>query len=606
MIDRDTLFRRWVRQEPAPPNVQYLRDEERAAALAQLGHQPAVLDVASESTVTAELDADSVTRVDFSEDAAAYAGDLLDGTVDRSVVTSPESPELPFEDDSFPAAVSLGPFDWKFLDVEALVAELHRVLADDGILVFSVPTPRSPYSNDHRNRYYEPTEALALVSPDWRVVDHDQIFQYPALVNGGVNSLPAPLQEPFVDVERAVSGAVTDNDLWSQASYLVLGVRPLEYRAYLDDALACLFRPVAETGFWDGDAGTFVRAWEYDLGDDGPTWTLNDSVQWRYAPLALAGVMRWRTSPLGDDRYDGQIRRALAYFSARTSDPKTLAEMPSYGLGPLIAAFSLAADAFGDGPNAVESAGASDGYAEIARALYEHTASSEFSHAEDSLLLWGWTYLYEHTGDEDVLAAVREALWTVNEWLTSEGLFGFENPTARRHQNQMYALWGLCRAIEVTGSEGFLSTAERVLEYTVEHRLREDGAFIWEDRSPSETARSTVGRALLGADRPPHWAFLYACHQTFFVNAVEHYYAAGGTDDYDTVVRRAMAWVYGDNDRDLNLVEYSGLGVPMRFLLTDGRMDVPDQQFKGAYEVGSYVMALTSLVAGEVADGADP
>jgi len=605
MIDRDTLFRRWVQQEPAPPNVQYLRDEERAAALAQLGHQPAVLDVASESTVTTELDADSVTRVDFSEDAAAYARDILDGTVDRSVVTSPASPTLPFEDDAFPAAVSIGPFDWKFLDVEALLAELHRVVDDEGIVVFSVPTPRSPYSNDHRNRVYEPGEALALVSPDWRVVEHDQIFQYPALVNAGVNSLPASLQEPFVDVERAVSGAVTDNDLWSQASYLVLGVRPLEYAGYLDDALACLFRPVAETGFWDDDDGTFVRAWEYDLTDDGPVWTLDDSIQWRYAPMALAGVMRWRTSPLGDDRYDERIRRALAYFSARVSDPETPAEMPSYGLGPLVAAFSLAADVFGGGDH--PEGGGPDAYAGTARALYEHTAEIyDFTHAEDSLLLWGWTYLYEHTGDEDVLAAIREALWTVNERLTSEDLFGFENPTARRHQNQMYALWGFCRAVEVTGSEGFLPTAERVLSYTVTHRLREDGAFLWEDLSPSETARNTAGRALFGGDRPPHWAFLYACHQTFFVNAVEHYYAAGGTDDYDTVVRQAMAWIYGDNGRDLDLVEYSGLGVPMRFLTTDGRMDVPDQQFKGAYEVGSYVMALTSLVAGEVADGAEP
>jgi hypothetical protein len=111
MIDRETLFRRWVQQEPAPPNVQYLRDEERAAALAQLGRQPTVLDVASESNVTAELDAESVTRVDFSEYAADYARDLLDGTLDRSVVTSPTSPTLPFEDDAFAAAISIGPFD---------------------------------------------------------------------------------------------------------------------------------------------------------------------------------------------------------------------------------------------------------------------------------------------------------------------------------------------------------------------------------------------------------------------------------------------------------------------------------------------------------------
>jgi len=67
-----------------------------------------------------------------------------------------------------------------------------------------------------------------------------------------------------------------------------------------------------------------------------------------------------------------------------------------------------------------------------------------------------------------------------------------------------------------------------------------------------------------------------------------------------------MAWIYGGNDRDLDLVEYSGLGVPMRFMLTDGRMKAPDQQFKGAYEIGSYVMALVNLISGEVAGGVEP
>ena len=34
-------------------------------------------------------------------------------------------------------------------------------------------------------------------------------------------------------------------------------------------------------------------------------------------------------------------------------------------------------------------------------------------------------------------------------------------------------------------------------------------------------------------------------------------------------------------------------------MTTDGAMDVPDQMYKGAYEVGSYVMALTNLLRGE-------
>jgi hypothetical protein len=97
---------------------------------------------------------------------------------------------------------------------------------------------------------------------------------------------------------------------------------------------------------------------------------------------------------------------------------------------------------------------------------------------------------------------------------------------------------------------------------------------------------------------PPHWSFLYECHQTFFVNAVAEYYRAGGTREYDRAVGKAMAWIYGDNSLDTDLVELSTIGVPMRQATTDGRMDARGQTYKGSYEVGSYLMALTNLLAG--------
>jgi len=37
--------------------------------------------------------------------------------------------------------------------------------------------------------------------------------------------------------------------------------------------------------------------------------------------------------------------------------------------------------------------------------------------------------------------------------------------------------------------------------------------------------------------------------------------------------------------------------VPARHLTTDGRLDAPREQFKGAYEIGAYLFALTELTA---------
>ncbi|MFC6731175.1 MULTISPECIES: class I SAM-dependent methyltransferase [unclassified Haladaptatus] len=595
---RDKVLQRWVKQPPASPEIQYLRDAERLNAWEQLGERTRVLDIASESNVTAGLQAEEVARVDFSADAIDHARDILGEKVGQYEVADPEKPDLPFPDNHFDAAVSIGPYDWKFLDIDHLTAEVNRVLEPDGLFSFSVPTPRSPYATRGRNRfrYYEPEEALDIIAPDWQLVDYDLVFQYPDRIHRIVKSLPNTMQEPFVDFSWRVTEELTERDRWNEAAYLVLGAKPMEYDDSLDTALECLFRPAEENGFWDEHESKFIRGLDYsiDTGEHAVSdpsdlsWTRDDTIQWRYAPFALMGSMQWRVSELGTDQFDEQLRDELAYFEDKLADDPGRIGMPSYGIGPLILSYALADSVF------------EEDYTEMARTLFEYSREAfDFSHAEDSLLAYGWSYLYEQTGDEDVLAAIEDALWKINERLDPpSGTFQFENGTTRRHQNQMYTIWGMARAIEVTGKTGYLDSLELVLDHTIDERMQADGAFIWED--VSQPIRGWTEFVIDFFDRrPPHWDFLYECHQTFFVNAVSHYYAAGGETDYDREVGQAMAWIFGDNVHGEDLVELSGLGVPLRFMTRDGRMDVPDQMYKGAYEVGSYVMALTNLLDGD-------
>jgi len=582
---RDDLLKRWVKQPPASPNVQYLRDAERIAAQDLLDRPGSVLDVASEATLTEELPGD-VTRLDFSAAASDYANRVIGEAVEEFAVTDPGDPTLPFPENAFDAAVSIGPFDWRFLDVEALVDELHRVL-DAGPLVFSVPTPRSPYAAVDRNRlrYYEPAAARSLVSPDWVLAGRKLLFQYPSPANGYVNRLPDGLQERFASAAETASDLIDAGDRWDLASYVVLSARPMPFPDALERALDCLYRPVDSRGFWDPEEGKIVRALEYERRDGDLVWTPDDTVEWRYAPFAIMGTMRWRASPLGDDSYDDRIGRELAYFEEQVSDPGTLREMPSYGVGPLVAAFSIAADVFG-----------TDSHERTARELFAHSREAfAFDHAEDSLLAYGWSYLYDLTGDEEVTQALEDAIWSITERLDPEDVFVFDNHTTRRHQNQMYTLWGLCRAIEATGKTGFLDNAARVLDRTIEKRMLESGAFVWEDVPRRRRLRREIERRL--GRSPPHWDLLYACHQTFFVIAVAHYYRAGGERDYDEAVRKAMEWIHARNPWETDLVEAFGIGLAMRGMTVRGRT-VPDQRFKGAYEVGAAIMALTELVDG--------
>ena len=590
---RDNILKQWVEQPPVGPNIQYLRDAERVHAWEQLGISDHILDVASESNVTKELDADHVTRLDFSADAIEHARDILGDRVDHYEWVSPEQPDLPFEDDAFDAVVSIGPYDWKFLDIYRLTSELHRVTQSEGQFVVSVPTIRSPYSVRSRktNRYYTPREALELFAPDWRVVDYDLLFQYPFFPHKVINSLPDQYQAPFVDVARRLTETLTENDRWNLAAYLVLSMEPLDFETTLNDALDRLFHSLDERGFWNGEAEKLVRARTYELSAEGDviSWDVDDREAWQSTPLALMGVLRWRTSQLGTDAHDDRIRRSCTRLRECISDPDVLDTMPSYGIGPLIGAFARAATVF------------DDDFHDDAVDLFQYSRDNfDFTHTIDALLLCGWASLLERTESETVaaelLSAVEDGTWAVAERMTPAGLFVFENDATRQHQHQMYVIWGLARAIQVTGLTGYLDSIERVLDYTIEKRMRDNGAFIREDIPRRQRLKQNV-LTRLGL-RTCEWKYFSTSHQTFFVNAVAAYYRAGGQKHYDEAVRHSMGWIYGNNSQDRDFSELFNVGVPTRHLTTGNERNVPTQNDENADEIGSLFMALTELLIG--------
>lgn len=587
---RERLLADWVDQPPTVPIVQYLRDAEREAALSALGERDHVLDIASESTVTDHLEADRVTRIDFSGAASDAARGVLGAAVDEYLVSRPGQPDLELPDDAVDGAISVGPYDWRFLDVDGLTGEVGRVLRPSGRFVFTVPTPRSPYAAGARNRfrYYEPREAFDVVSPGWRLADCRPVYQLPTWPHRVVSALPGALQRLAVAYCRRATSGLDDVD---GASYLVVGAEPAGYDGRLRAAVEALFRPAAAAGFWDDDRGTFLRAQRYGLPGDvasgdgaGLEWRPERRTEGRYGPFALMGAMKWRASPYGTDEWDDRLRSALSHYADRVAS-RADDGIPSYGLGPLVAAFALADRVYGDWLDVGR---------DLAAATRERVA---FRDSEDVLLLYGWSHLADRLEDPALDRAIDDAAWRIVDRQDPEtGLFAFENSTDRRHQNQMYACWALSKAVEYSGADGYLENVERVLDYTVDERMRDDGAFRWDDVGFLREHGTEAFYDLTDRRGVPHWQLLFSCHQTFFVNAVAHYRRAGGERSYDRRVRRAMAWIDGTNPRGVDLVDASGLGVPLRFTTTDGRIDVPEQRFKGSYEVGSYVMALVNLL----------
>lgn len=596
---RKKKLQKWVEQPSVEPNIQYLRDAEHTFALDQLGEHTHVLDIASESSVTSKIEAKKIARVDFSPKASAKAKEVLGEKVEEYSIVDLRDPVLPFDDDSFDGIISIGPYDWKFLNVGKLTDEVHRVGSLHSDFVFSVPTIRSPYRKNgiNQSRYYTKNSINELISPYWHLDSSKLIFQYPYPIHNIINQFPEDIQEKFVKGAYSLTEVLNKLEWWKRASYVVLNLTPLKYEYYLNKALGCLFRSVEENGFWDDESEQLVRALTYRFEDGTLEWGVDTGNEWRYAPFALIGILHWRNSSLATSEYDEQIQRELSFFQEAIKKQSLLNEIPSYGVGPLITAFSLAASIYSD-----------KSYLESARQLFYFSINEfNFNNSEDSLLLYGWTFLYAQTHDTEVLTAIEKHLWELNERFTTEGLFHFSDGKTRRHQNQMYILWSICRSIEVTGKQGYLENVEQVLEYTIRNRMQNDGAFIWEDVSlPHKTYEKAVN---LHSGQRSYREFLYECHQTFFVNAVAHYYRAGGRKNYNKEVRKSMEWIYGGNTRNLNLADCTGIGVPLRQMTVRGEVDAEyfaggtrNQLYKGVYEVGSYLMALTNLLDGPIAD----
>lgn len=227
------LLLRWVQQPAnAPVPVLYLRRMEHAAALHLLGTAGRVLDVASEVSVTRRIRAREVARLDFSADAASLAARLLPPGHAASATAEPAAPRLPWPDGTFDAAISVGPYDLKLLDLDALTAEVRRVLRPGGRLIVTLPTPRSPYCTP-RNRerlIYYPPEAIDARVRAWGMKPARRIgiHQSRTLHRGYVHRIvPRAVQWALCIYPAARSVLMTLTGRGGAASYEVLElVRP--------------------------------------------------------------------------------------------------------------------------------------------------------------------------------------------------------------------------------------------------------------------------------------------------------------------------------------------------------------------------------------------
>lgn len=363
-----------------------------------------------------------------------------------------------------------------------------------------------------------------------------------------------------------------------------------DLRHSVDSCLDALFRPTEAHGYWSEPEGRIIQRLDWQRGADGRlAWTPNATIAeklHRYAPFALMGVAAWRASSLGHGRYDAKLLRNLEHYRTLCASDDELGRMPSYGVGPLIYTFARLHDVWPD-----------RGFGETADRL-AHFALSEFrfDYHEDALLLMGLA------ARSDSLSVLQhESLHQVAERMRAsqapDALYRLaDDPDSIKHQAQMYVILGLAHVDLALGLEESAESIRRALEYTIERRMRPDGALLWHHyRNPAHRLYA-LGRGLLDRSYPPEGRCLFSCHQAFFVYAAMLYRQITKDERFDRPMNRAMHWIYGRNAAGRSVYELSGIGVPWRMMTTDGRTDWPSMRWIGSYEVGAMLLATVSLL----------
>jgi hypothetical protein len=172
------------------------------------------------------------------------------------------------------------------------------------------------------------------------------------------------------------------------------------------------------------------------------------------------------------------------------------------------------------------------------------------------------------------------------------GYFETGDLRANYHQRNMYTLWGLIASVYFYPEkrEEIKQKVKKTLNWVWDQRRdSKDDAFYW--HSSFYLIKNKFGFKI-PLFNMANSKFLFECHQTFFANTINFYQLEFNSDEFQEQKLKAMNWIFGKNRINKNLVNITGIGVPVRIMLTNGNLFIKNQNFKGTYEIGSYILAL--------------
>jgi hypothetical protein len=361
---------------------------------------------------------------------------------------------------------------------------------------------------------------------------------------------------------------------------------------YLEQALDALYRDTNESGFWFNKENRIIKQINYH--PLMPDYT----VEFRYAPFGLLGSLYWKYRNPSKNQYNGKMLEYTKYIIESIQKDGSIKHVVSgFDYGIILSALSLADLIFFDNESYDRESSEKkiDSLYKFITTRYNPTTIKD---NQDLFVLFGMCWYFESKRNRkyERIESIRSQIKNFSRWLVSiqgdNGCFLTGDKRATYHQRRMYPLWGLAKSIEITQSTNILRNIEISLD-SILNRMGKDGGFFWH---PFIWCYYDQHRKLRGISANPFKYYFFECHQTFFTISIEQYLLAGGVKDYSSYEKKAISWIYGTNRFNKNFFDDSPIkGVPLRMCNKNGISTIKNNMFKGSYEIGAYIIALTDL-----------
>lgn len=352
------------------------------------------------------------------------------------------------------------------------------------------------------------------------------------------------------------------------------------YTTYLNRALDSLFRPIADKGFWDE---TNKRIAERLYHTQDWQWSHKPSEEMRYLVFCLSNILLAKDIfGLNTSAYDEKIKLSILYINNNRS--KLSVSDLTYGALTTIYLqdkyYALKEINFKEWDTLLENA-------------IDLSLTRKDNH--DSLVLIAGKYALRRSNTEKIKVKLKQLTDNYLRSQNETGYFETGDIRGNYHQRNMYTIWGLMAAVEYypEKKQELKQSAKRTIEWVWrDRREKADDAFLW--HPPMYWIKNKLGFKI-PIFNSEHSKYLFECHQTFFCNAINFYQKEFSTNDYENEKKLSFDWMVAHNRINKNLVDITGIDVPIRIMHTDGRLFIKNQNFKGIYEIGSYIMALAAF-----------